>query len=573
MARLCAIVCLFVASTVSAFHPNDDCSTALPLSIPASGSMSTSGAATDPLTPCSPATPQNGVWFTVVGDGTLLRFSTCSYNSFGNTSAQVFSGTCGTLSCVGGTQESFCSYGGEQVIMTWCSVPGTVYYIHLGGTTGTISVDYFLTSIGACNYTGGNCIPQPLTAPITLAGTTYNRDDCCYSDGADHHYVVTLPYTSSWKFEVCPNGSGSSNMLWLGTTFCDDDICTLKNDNVDPPNGGCYPSASCGCLLLNGAIHVTIEFGGDDGAGGPHLLKVKDCLIIDIGWPNWTAFVQGGVNAECAYLYPNTPHLITVSGVSDSNPENVPQLTLSAVGIPCGGGGTSPPTWHYDPASWQFSEGLPGVPGKESPFWYNSVVGLTEGWLHITFEGILGVELLSFDAQPLPSAALLQWTTASEQDISSFQLYRNEQVIASLPASNSATGEHYAYRDEGLENGTTYSYSLYVEEIGGERARLASASATPYANSEIVGGFALAQNYPNPFNPETTIEFSLNEAGLARLSVFDLTGREVAVLVNGNLSDGAHSVKFDGSALSSGIYFYRLEHNGSALQQKMALLK
>ncbi len=57
-----------------AFHPNDVCSSALLLTIPTAGSMSTVGATTDPLNPCSDATPQNGVWFSVVGDGTTLRF-------------------------------------------------------------------------------------------------------------------------------------------------------------------------------------------------------------------------------------------------------------------------------------------------------------------------------------------------------------------------------------------------------------------------------------------------------------------------------------------------------------------
>ncbi|HTX17387.1 MAG TPA: T9SS type A sorting domain-containing protein [Bacteroidota bacterium] len=75
--------------------------------------------------------------------------------------------------------------------------------------------------------------------------------------------------------------------------------------------------------------------------------------------------------------------------------------------------------------------------------------------------------------------------------------------------------------------------------------------------------FALRQNYPNPFNPSTTINFALPEESIVKLAVYDIVGREVAVLSNERLSEGYYSRTFDGSRLSSGVYFYRL----SALAQ------
>ena len=85
--------------------------------------------------------------------------------------------------------------------------------------------------------------------------------------------------------------------------------------------------------------------------------------------------------------------------------------------------------------------------------------------------------------------------------------------------------------------------------------------------------FMLAQNYPNPFNPSTTISFSIAEAGKVNLTVYNILGQKVAVLMNGNLSSGRHEIKFDASALSSGIYFYRLKSRDYALVKKMILLK
>jgi len=85
--------------------------------------------------------------------------------------------------------------------------------------------------------------------------------------------------------------------------------------------------------------------------------------------------------------------------------------------------------------------------------------------------------------------------------------------------------------------------------------------------------FTLLQNYPNPFNPTTTIAYDLKASGKARLSVYDLTGKEVAVLVDGILSAGNHKVRFDGSNLPSGIYFYQLQYGSFTETKKLVLLR
>tara|TARA_Y100001935_G_scaffold223573_1_gene199125 strand:- start:23709 stop:26729 length:3021 start_codon:yes stop_codon:yes gene_type:complete len=83
----------------------------------------------------------------------------------------------------------------------------------------------------------------------------------------------------------------------------------------------------------------------------------------------------------------------------------------------------------------------------------------------------------------------------------------------------------------------------------------------------------LNQNYPNPFNPSTNISYQLPEHGRVRLTVFDALGREIATLVNGLQNAGNHSVTFDASGLSSGIYFYRLETGNFSTIKKMMLIK
>jgi len=85
--------------------------------------------------------------------------------------------------------------------------------------------------------------------------------------------------------------------------------------------------------------------------------------------------------------------------------------------------------------------------------------------------------------------------------------------------------------------------------------------------------FELKQNYPNPFNPSTTISFSLSRSEQTTIKVYDVLGTEVTTLVNQHLSAGSHSVKFDASNLSGGVYFYRLQSGRHSATQKLMLLK
>jgi hypothetical protein len=91
--------------------------------------------------------------------------------------------------------------------------------------------------------------------------------------------------------------------------------------------------------------------------------------------------------------------------------------------------------------------------------------------------------------------------------------------------------------------------------------------------SGIPAGYGLEQNYPNPFNPSTNIQFSINEPGAVSLKVYDMTGREVASLIDGRMNAGEHTVRFDASNLSSGVYIYVMQSNGVRLTNKMTLIK
>lgn len=84
---------------------------------------------------------------------------------------------------------------------------------------------------------------------------------------------------------------------------------------------------------------------------------------------------------------------------------------------------------------------------------------------------------------------------------------------------------------------------------------------------------SLNQNYPNPFNPSTNISFELLETGLVTLNVFNILGQQVAVLVNGKLTSGTHTLTFNASHLPSGVYIYQLNTPSKSISRKMLLIK
>lgn len=96
---------------------------------------------------------------------------------------------------------------------------------------------------------------------------------------------------------------------------------------------------------------------------------------------------------------------------------------------------------------------------------------------------------------------------------------------------------------------------------------------TNRGQNELPVTIELGQNYPNPFNPTTTIRYALPEATQVRLSVFNLLGQEVAILVNGMRPAGISTVNFDASNLSSGVYIYRLTDGTQTITRKLLLVK
>ncbi len=197
------------------------------------------------------------------------------------------------------------------------------------------------------------------------------------------------------------------------------------------------------------------------------------------------------------------------------------------------------------------------------------------------------------------SGTIQQGDTWLQQNISSYVTWaktNNSLLILTFDEDNSTTPNQIptVFVGEDVHSGiypdyiNHYNILRTIEDIYGLPPAGASGSVNPITNCWLTATgisnnstpveFKLGQNYPNPFNPVTKIKFEIpsivnGELSIVNLKVFDLLGREVVTLVNEKLSAGNFEVEFDGSNLSSGIYFYRLEAGNFSETKRMILLK
>lgn len=132
-----------------------------------------------------------------------------------------------------------------------------------------------------------------------------------------------------------------------------------------------------------------------------------------------------------------------------------------------------------------------------------------------------------------------------------------------------------------IGSGAKSTDNLFIDgnndSIGGDHYSFQFRTQRQPTNVELTGGqpvqFALQQNFPNPFNPETDIQFSIAEYGLAELIIYDLLGRKVETLLQSALAPGVYTVRWDASRAASGLYFYTLRSGDHRSMKRMMLVK
>lgn len=209
-----------------------------------------------------------------------------------------------------------------------------------------------------------------------------------------------------------------------------------------------------------------------------------------------------------------------------------------------------------------------------------------DGWyvddIGIIIYQIIPVELLSFSASVKSNSVVLYWSTASEMNNRGFEIQRTAvsnnnniewKTIGFVDGKGTTTEKsNYIFTDGNPLTGTSY-YRLKQIDLDGT-FRIFDAEMIEFG---LVKEYSLEQNYPNPFNPSTIINYSIPVSGFVNLTVYNMLGSEVAVLVNENQEAGKHSVEFSTdmseNKLGSGVYIYTLKSGSFTQTRKMVILK
>ena len=206
----------------------------------------------------------------------------------------------------------------------------------------------------------------------------------------------------------------------------------------------------------------------------------------------------------------------------------------------------------------------------ESMFWMSST------W-DFTFYEIVGTRLQSWAAVLHGSGVELTWELSEVDADARLIVSRSEDGVVFHELNSGAlenTGLSYTYIDSGAEPGKRYVYSVEYE-VEGRRNQLFTTEPIAMPEARLT----LYQNRPNPFNPSTTISFSLPGECAVRLEVYDVRGRLVARLIDGERrSAGLNNVEWNGRDASgrssaSGVYIYRLTAGKETISRKMVLLR
>jgi hypothetical protein len=192
----------------------------------------------------------------------------------------------------------------------------------------------------------------------------------------------------------------------------------------------------------------------------------------------------------------------------------------------------------------------------------------------------LPVELKSFSASVKNNLVMLNWTTITEVNNYGFEIEKqvgsrqstlsNWEVIGLVEGNgNSNRPIEYSFMDSMISTAGSYAYRLKQIDNDG---------SVEYSNEIEVEVLIptiteLKQNYPNPFNPATKLKYSISKEGHVEISIYNIVGEQVALLVNEKKSTGNFEVEFNGSNLPSGVYFYKLGTGNSIDVKKMILLK
>ncbi len=332
-------------------------------------------------------------------------------------------------------------------------------------------------------------------------------------------------------------------------------LYTSEVETINTPDSAAYPQTNwvCeNCAVCDGNFNILLVSPDEDQEGDQFV-------------------------SECAHLCPHRPTRVCVPAADAGAVPSVSVVPGCFDESRCFDPTCDPANdVQYDENAWIFEI------VDQHGFYCNTITlapGAGEGCVCVSLDFLLDVEMGEINAIYRDGVVELHWNTRSESELANFEIARAvddavSNIIHLAPAANYSTGSEYSFTDEYVSPGHTYHYWVTAIGLDGHRGPAISANASTHLSDvSLPLEYALHQNFPNPFNPTTQIVFDMPEAGAANLTVHDLLGRQVAVLLNEQASAGRHSVTFDAQDLASGLYLCRMEAGLFRSEMKMLLMK
>ena len=459
-----------------------------------------------------------------------------------------------------------------------------------GGNTMPVSA--FLNSGGTVTLTADAKSNSGYTSTSSLK--TFTCLDFLFPYSIDHNaYGLTIDFRARWS-ETIGSGEGSRFMIVVNHDYPTGGLDLDLNDRYDDFDAEWWARPAYQVRLRGPGSSTIMQYGGGlDPLGEYEIYQVS-------GVPQWwlPGFVSspGGLSPN-----PGVPGcVVTGSSLFTTSWKNFRYVitpTQQEIWVDDNGNGlfetsnnerkavqslTSDPA---NPDYFYFFENLDGA----RLYWRGANASQVElDWLTITTDqsGPITVQLVFFEARQEGGRVRLEWQ-AEEHNHAGYHLYRRDEInggwkrlneLLITPDQCHPAPGRYVYDDEPEESGAC-RYRLQAVDLSGAAVFVGMAEvnfAVTVARHEALSSYSL-RNYPNPFNPATTIEFELARNEQIAVQVLDVHGRVVRTLFRGEAVESAAFVwdglDESGSAVPSGVYFYRLTTPTHSQTGRMILLR
>jgi len=472
---------------------------------------------------------------------------------------------------------------------------GTTATLQFDGFSRTLTVssttlgDILISSNGVLASTSGVSQTISLTGDFTNNGTfTQGSNNTVIFDGSSLHGIFgnsptfnNLTISNAGGIFLAANTTVNNTLtLSSGLLFTTSDTLTINGDiSVTTPG------ATKMIVLDDGIFFGRLKMKA--GSNKSYTFPVGDTRSTDEYSPV-TINLSSGANAS-AYLainlknqkdpnntstldYINRAWLVTPSGLTSFAYD----ISLSYISADVVGTESLLYFAKYDAGVWT----LLGQPNTTTNTF--TTTGLTSFSVFTGGDaGTLPVTLQSLYSTVSGRNATISWVTVSENNNSGFEVMRssvdkngaegNYNTVGFIKGNGTTTQQKsYNFTDNNLNTGN-YKYKLKQIDNNGNFEYF---SLNGLVAIGLPTKYSVSQNYPNPFNPTTKIDFELPADSKVSMVIYDISGREVAKLLNNEFrAAGFHTAEFDASKISSGIYFYRLTADNFSVTKKMMLIK